>query len=73
VTFVEVEAQMTGSVLGIEKGVGDRAEQGEILLVLESMKMEVPLVAPCAGRVVQVNVEEGQSVEEGEVLVVLGD
>jgi len=73
VTVVEVEAQMTGNVCRIEKGLGSRVERDEVLLVMESMKMELPLPSPCSGRVVALHVEEGQSVEEGEVLVVIGD
>jgi biotin carboxyl carrier protein len=51
--------------------VGATVEAGDELLVLESMKMEIPVEAPCGGRVSQLLVEEGQAVEEGDVLVVL--
>jgi biotin carboxyl carrier protein len=68
---VEVEAQITGSVWKIEKAVGDAVEEEDVLLILESMKMEIPVEAPCAGRVAEIRVGEGQSVEEGDVLVVL--
>jgi acetyl-CoA carboxylase biotin carboxyl carrier protein len=68
---VEVEAQITGSVWKIEKAVGDAVEEEEVLLILESMKMEIPVEAPCAGRIAQIRVGEGDSVDEGDVLVVL--
>jgi acetyl-CoA carboxylase biotin carboxyl carrier protein len=68
---VEVEAQITGSVWKIEKAVGDEVGEEDVLLILESMKMEIPVEAPCAGRVAEIRVGEGQSVEEGDVLVVL--
>ena len=68
---VEVEAQITGSVWKIEKAVGDAVEAEDVLLIIESMKMEIPVEAPSAGRVAAIRVEEGQSVEEGDVLVVL--
>jgi acetyl-CoA carboxylase biotin carboxyl carrier protein len=68
---VEVEAQITGNVWKIEKAVGDEVEQDEVLLIIESMKMEIPVEAPCDGRIGEIRVEEGQSIEEGVVLVVL--
>ena len=68
----EVEAQITGSVWKIEKAVGDAVQEGDVLVILESMKMEIPVEAPCAGRVSEIRVQEGASVEEGAVLVVIG-
>ena len=66
-----VEAQITGNVFKIEKGVGDAVAEGDVLIILESMKMEIPVESPCAGRVAELRVEEGQSVEEGVVLAVI--
>ena len=68
---IEVEAQITGSVWKIETSVGVQVEEEDVLLIIESMKMEIPVEAPCAGQVEEVRVAEGQSVEEGDVLVVL--
>jgi biotin carboxyl carrier protein len=68
---VEVEADVTGRVWKIEKAVGDPVKQEEVILIVESMKMEIPLEAPCAGTITELRVEEGQGVEEGDVLVVL--
>jgi len=67
----EVEAQITGKVWKIETRVGAQVEEEDVLLILESMKMEIPVDAPCAGSVVEIRVEEGQIVEEGDVLAVL--
>ena len=67
----EVEAQITGSVWKIEKNVGDAVQEGDVLIILESMKMEIPVEAPCSGRVSEIRVQEGASVEEGAVLVVI--
>ncbi len=66
-----VEAQITGNVWKIEKRVGDRVAEDDVLLVIESMKMEIPVESPCPGRVSEIHVEEGQSVEEGVVLAVI--
>ena len=70
---IEVEAQVTGNVWKIETTVGAQVEEEEVLLVIESMKMEIPVEAPSAGRVIEIRVQEGQAVEEGDVLVVLAD
>ena len=67
----EVMAQITGNVWKIEKAVGDALEDGEVILILESMKMEIPVEAPAAGRLAEIRVEEGQSIEEGVVLAVI--
>jgi acetyl-CoA carboxylase biotin carboxyl carrier protein len=67
----QVEAQITGNVWKIEKAVGDTVAEGESILILESMKMEIPVEAPCAGRVAEIRVSEGQSIEEGAVLAVI--
>ena len=66
-----IEAEMAGTVFRIEIEVGAAVEAGDELLVLESMKMEIPIEAPVGGRVASVLVEEGQAVEEGDVLLVL--
>ncbi len=68
---VEIEAQITGSIWKIEKAVGEQVEEEDVLLIIESMKMEIPVEAPCAGKIQAIRVEEGQNIEEGEVLVVL--
>lgn len=67
----EVEAQIAGNVWKIEKAVGDSLEAEDVILVLESMKMEVPVEAPCAGTLREVRVAEGDSIEEGAVLAVI--
>ena len=68
---VEVEAQITGNIWKIETSVGSEVEEDGVLLIIESMKMEIPLESPCDGRVSEIRVTEGQSVEEGDVLVVI--
>ncbi len=68
---IEVEAQITGNVWKVETSPGYQVEEEDVLLIIESMKMEIPVEAPEAGRVAEIRVAEGQSVEEGDVLVVL--
>ena len=67
----DIEAHITGTVWKIEVGVGDEVEEGDTVVILESMKMEMPVEAEDAGKVAEVRCEEGQSVSEGDVLVVL--
>ena len=69
----EVRAHITGTVWKIEVAVGDQVEEEDAVVVLESMKMEMPVEAPFAGRVTAVLVEEGQAVEEGAPLVTLDE
>ena len=66
-----VEAHITGTVWKIEVEVGQEVEEGDTLVILESMKMEMPVEAEDEGTVRQIVVEEGQSVSEGDTLVVL--
>jgi acetyl-CoA carboxylase biotin carboxyl carrier protein len=67
----EVQAHITGTVWPLLVKPGDTVTQDQTLVILESMKMEMPLEAPEAGRVVSVAVSEGASVEEGELLLTL--
>jgi acetyl-CoA carboxylase biotin carboxyl carrier protein len=69
--MANVEAHITGTVWKIEVSVGDSVEEGDTVVVLESMKMEMPVEAEDEGTVKEVLVEEGQSVSEGDPLVVL--
>jgi biotin carboxyl carrier protein len=66
-----VVAHITGTVFKIETSVGAQVRESDVLVILESMKMELPVESPANGRVAKILVEEGQSVEEDDVLVVL--
>ena len=68
---VEIEAQIAGSVWKIEKAVGYTVQEEDVILIIESMKMEIPLEAPCGGTVSEIRTAEGESIAEGDVLVVL--
>ena len=67
----DVEAHITGTVWKIECQIGQVVEEGDTLVILESMKMEMPVEAEDEGTVKQIVCEEGQSVSEGDTLVVL--
>jgi acetyl-CoA carboxylase biotin carboxyl carrier protein len=67
----DVEAHITGTVWKVECEVGQAVAEGDTLVILESMKMEMPVEAEDPGKVAEIRCEEGQSVSEGEVLVVL--
>ena len=67
----DVEAHITGTVWKIECAVGQSVDEGDTLVILESMKMEMPVEAEDAGTVKEIRCEEGQSVSEGDTLVVL--
>jgi acetyl-CoA carboxylase biotin carboxyl carrier protein len=67
----DVDAHITGTVWKVECQVGQSVAEGDTLVILESMKMEMPVEAEDEGTVREVLVEEGQSVSEGDALVVL--
>jgi acetyl-CoA carboxylase biotin carboxyl carrier protein len=67
----DVEAHITGTVWKIECKVGDEVAEGDTLVILESMKMEMPVEAEDDGKVAEIVCEEGQAVSEGDTLVVL--
>jgi acetyl-CoA carboxylase biotin carboxyl carrier protein len=67
----DVEAHITGTVWKIECAVGDSVAEGDTVVILESMKMEMPVEAEDGGTVKEILCEEGQAVNEGDTLVVL--
>jgi acetyl-CoA carboxylase biotin carboxyl carrier protein len=69
--LAEIEAHITGTVWKIEVSQGDSVDEGDTVVILESMKMEMPVEAEDSGVVKEIKVEEGESVSEGDVLVVL--
>ncbi len=66
-----VTAPMVGKVLEIQCKVGDKVEENQVLLMLEDMKMEIPVVAPAAGTVKEIKVAVGETVETDSVLAIL--
>ena len=68
---IEVKAHITGTVWKIECKVGDAVREGDVLLILESMKMEIPVEAPEDGTVAEIRTQEGAPVADGTVVAVL--
>ncbi|MFP4598592.1 MAG: acetyl-CoA carboxylase biotin carboxyl carrier protein subunit [Persicimonas sp.] len=69
--MADVKAHITGTVWKIEVEVGDEVEEDDEVVILESMKMEMPVEAPCDGIVTEIHAEEGDAVDEDEVLLVI--
>ena len=67
----EVESEVTGTVWKIETNVGDTVSEGDVLMIIESMKMEIPVLATDDGTIAEFQVEEAEPVAEGQVVVVL--
>jgi len=70
---MDISAHITGTIWKINVKVGDSIEEGDEVIVLESMKMEMPLEAEVSGTVDKVTCAEGDSVGEGDTLLVLRD
>ncbi|MBS0560741.1 MAG: biotin/lipoyl-binding carrier protein [Proteobacteria bacterium] len=70
-TETAIPSELNGTVWKIEVAVGDRVAAGDTLILLESMKMEIPVDAPCDGVVAAILVKEEQAVEEGDTLAVI--
>lgn len=68
---IKVEAPMSGKILGVKAQVGQAVKRGEVLLILEAMKMENDIVAPQDGTVASINCAAGDAVETGAVLATL--
>ena len=70
-TAYEVTVEETGSVSAPAAGVGQAVKAGDNIVILESMKMEIPVVAPQDGTVASIDVAEGASVENGDTLATM--
>ena len=68
----KVTAPMPGNILAVNVANGDAVKKGDVLFILEAMKMENEIIAACDGTVVSVNVTKGASVETGATLCVIG-
>lgn len=66
-----IKTEVAGRIFQLERHVGDRVAEGETILLLESMKMEIPLIAPAAGVIEELLVCEGEEVAEQQAVVIL--
>ena len=66
-----VESEVTGNVWKIEVKEGDVVEEEDVIMILESMKMEIPIEAPCAGKISKILVSEKDPVKEDQVVAVI--
>tara|TARA_R110000751_G_scaffold21133_2_gene61086 strand:- start:5262 stop:5483 length:222 start_codon:yes stop_codon:yes gene_type:complete len=70
-TVINIESELTGNVWKILVKEGDKVAEGDTLLILESMKMEIPLMATDSGSVKEIKVSEGEVLSEGAIAIVL--
>jgi acetyl-CoA carboxylase biotin carboxyl carrier protein len=68
---IEVKSEITGTVWKLESKPGDRVEEGDTLVIIESMKMEIPVITEDAGTVKEILVKEKDPVAEGQVVAVI--
>ena len=68
---IEVESEVTGRVWKIVTETGTNVSEGDPLLILESMKMEIPVESPCNGKVLKILLNEGDSVNEDQVVAIV--
>lgn len=67
-----VKSPMPGDILDVKVNAGDTVSEGQVLMVLEAMKMENDVNAPCAGKILSINTTKSSAVETGAVLAVIG-
>ena len=68
---IEVGSEITGRVWKIVAETGTKVSEGDTLLILESMKMEIPVESPCNGTVLKILLDEGDSVSEDQVVAIV--
>lgn len=68
---LDVRSDVTGTVWKVEKTAGDAVEKGDVIMILESMKMEIPVEAPGKGKIVEILVSPEDSVDEEQVLCMI--
>ena len=69
--IVEVTTEVTGTVWKIESSAGDLLAAEDVILILESMKMEIPIEMPFAGKIIEILVEEEESIDEDQTIAVI--
>lgn len=69
--MAKVNSEVTGNVWKVEVAVGQHVTEGDTLVIIESMKMEIPIEAPSSGTVREIHVKEGEPISEGALVVIL--
>lgn len=70
---IEVKSEITGTVWQVKASVGDKLEPGDVIIVIESMKMEIPVITEDPGELKEILVKEKDAVAEGQVVAILED
>lgn len=68
---IQIKSDVTGAVWKIEKQVGDAIAEGDTIMIIESMKMEIPVISEDAGILAEIRVKEGDAVNEGGVVAIV--
>ena len=66
---VQIKAELAGNLWKVVVSEGQQVQADETVMILESMKMEIPVTAPAAGRVTKIHAREGETVQEGQLLI----
>lgn len=68
---VEITTEVTGNVWKIQAAVGDQLSEEDVIMILESMKMEIPVEASCNGKLIEILVKEEEAVDEDQVVAII--
>ena len=71
--MTQIKSTMAGTIFTVNVAIEEEVVAGQVVIVLESMKMEIPIEAESAGKVIAINAQVGDFVNEGDVLVTLGE
>jgi len=66
-----LEAPITGKVIGVEAKAGDEVKEGDVICLIESMKMENPIIAPVGGKITKIEVSVEQLIEAGSLIAII--
>jgi acetyl-CoA carboxylase biotin carboxyl carrier protein len=68
---LEIKSEVAGTVWKVEKAAGESVQREDVLIIIESMKMEIPITTPIDGQIVKIVVAEGDQVSEGQVIAIV--
>ena len=70
---IKVMSEVSGSVWKVLVSVGDMVEEDQQLAILESMKMEIPVLSPCSGTIESINIQVGNAIGDGDIVAVVNE